>query len=194
MLRSRAPLAVAAAIMLAVALGLLSVLGSFGGRAEAAPVNFAVILDALPLGPQEAFRKFLTLYQAEPSTPEQLRRFAPALDFNVPETLPGGFRRTAAYALDFGGRPGVAAAYLRDGEFLATIFHAPVRKEDFGTHKDYPCVVGQHRGQKVEVGEWQLVHLTDPTTCHCVLSRMDEDSQLPEVFAAIAPGSSTRNR
>ena len=69
------------------------------------------------------------------------------------------------------------------------LFHRPVQKEDYGTHKDHACVVGKHRGHKVEVGQWRLVHLTDPTTCHCVLSRLDEQTELPAVMAAVAPDS-----
>jgi hypothetical protein len=45
----------------------------------------------------------------------------------------------------------------------------------------------QHRRHKVPVGEWSLVHLADPATCHCVLSRLDESTDLPAVIAAIAP-------
>jgi hypothetical protein len=82
----------------------------------------------------------------------------------------------------------VAAEYLRDdGEFLGAVFHPPVQEEDHGSHKDHPAVIGKHRGRKVEVGEWSLVHLTDPTTCHCVLSRLDEVTELPSVMAAMAP-------
>jgi len=66
------------------------------------------------------------------------------------------------WRLLFGAHPGVAATYDRDGEFLGTVLHAAVQQEDFGTHRDYECVVGKHRGHKVEVGEWMLVHLTGP--------------------------------
>jgi hypothetical protein len=81
----------------------------------------------------------------------------------------------------------VAAWYERAGEPLVVIFHPPVQTEDFGTHKDYPCVIGEHRGQKIVVGSWKMVHLTDSTTCHCVLSRLDERAELPAVMNAIAP-------
>ena len=101
--------------------------------------------------------------------------------------LPVGFRLQQVYVLQFGEHPGLAASYDRDGEFLGVIFHRPVRDEQFGTHKDYDCVVGKHRGHEVKVGPWRLVHLTDPTTCHCVLSKLDESTGLSEVLAAVAP-------
>ncbi len=189
--RSRVPLRAAAMIALVVGVGALAVVWSdrSGSEAQASPINFGIILDTLPLDAEEAFRKFLVLYEAEEIRPSEAKRLAPKLNFDMPETLPGGFRRKAAYALRFGNAAGVAARYDRPGEFLVAIFHATVFEEDFGTHEDYPCVVGEHCGQKVEVGEWKLVHVTDPTTCHCVLSRLDEATELPGVLSAVAPGS-----
>ena len=136
----------------------------------------------------------LVLYDAEKCSPHQAKRYAPELNFDLPVGLPGGFRLETVYLLRFGDQPGVAATYGRSDEFLGVVFHAPVRQENFGMHKDYPCVIGKHRGHKVSVGEWRLVHLTDPTTCHCVLSRLNEYDELPPVMAAVAPrlpGSST---
>lgn len=184
------PLARAAVLLMASGLGVLAVIwaGGDASRASASTVNFSVLLDALPVDARTAFQKFLVLYNARLSTPDQVRRYARALRFAVPPSLPGGFRLQRVYRLEFDEEPGVAAVYDRRGEFLATVFHRPVQREDFGTHRDYPCVIGKHRGHKVEVGRWKLVHLTDPTTCHCVLSRLDERSELPAVLSAVAPG------
>jgi hypothetical protein len=155
--------------------------------AAAATVDYSVLLDALPLNAQKAFRKFLLHYDAREGSTVEARRYAPDLNFEVPDTLPGGFRLETVYLLRFGDLPGVAAGYKRNGEFLGAVFHRPVHKENFGPHKDYPCMVGKHKGHKVSVGEWKLVHLMDPTTCHCVLSRLDERTELPAVMAAVAP-------
>ncbi len=182
--------ATAAGIALAVGLSLLGALWLVGGSAapaRAATIDFGILLDALPLDAKKAFRKFLIQYDARETTAHNARTAARHLDFAIPETLPGGFRLEQVYTLRFGRNPGVAAAYTRGDEFLATIFHKPVRREDYGGHRDYPCVVGQHRGHKVVVGQWKLVHLTDETTCRCVLSTLDEDQELPAVMAAVAP-------
>jgi len=176
----------AAAIVLAVGMGLYGLIQT-GSSAQAEPVLFGTLLDALPLDAQKAFRKFLMLYDARPSSPVEAKKYASDLDFDVPEQLPGGFSLDAVYLLRFGNHPGVAATYDRNGEFLGTIFHPPVQREDFGTHRDYSCVVGKHRGHKVEVGPWKLVHLTDPTTCHCILSKLDNPADLARIVAAVAP-------
>jgi hypothetical protein len=187
----RRPIAAAASIVLAVGLGLAGIVWLAGttSTAEAASVDFGVLLDALPLDARKAFRKFLVRYDAQESTARDARQYAPDLNFAIPDSLPGGFKLEQVYTLRFGGHPGVAATYVSPGDFLAVIFHPPVRREQFGSHQDYPCVIGKHRGHKVSVGEWKLVHVTDPTTCHCILSRLDEDTELPPIVSAVAPGS-----
>lgn len=189
------PMAAAASVLLVVGLGVVG-LGWLGGGtsiAKADTIDFGVLLDALPLDGRKAFRKFLMQYDAKETTARSARRHAPDLSFAIPASLPGGFRLEQVYALRFGNRTGVAAAYSRDTDFLATIFHPPVRLEEFGSHKDYPCVIGKHRGHKVVIGEWKLIHFTDPTTCHCILSRLSEDDELPIVTAAVVPNSTSQS-
>lgn len=182
-------LALAAAVLFAVGIGSIGSIGLIwtGSTARASTVDFSVLLDALPLDAQKAFRKFLVLYDAKEGSPASAKHYAPDLNFDLPELLPGGFRLEAVYLLRFGKLPGVAATYNRDGEFLGAVFHRPVHKENFGPHRDYPCLVGRHKGHKVSVGDWKLVHLMDPTTCHCVLSRLEEESELPAVMTVLAP-------
>ncbi len=182
----RPPLAVAAVLALAIGLGIFGLVWT--EPSASAAVDYSVLLDALPRDARGAFRKFLMQYNAREASSLEAKRYAPNLNFDVPEVLPGGFRREAVYVLRFGDLPGVAASYQRDGEFLGVVFHRPVQKESFGPHRDYPCMVGRHEGRTVSVGQWKLVHLMDPTTCHCVLSRLDEQTELPGVMAAVAPG------
>lgn len=188
----RRPISAAASILFAVGIGLLAIalLHEATPTAEASTIDFGVLLSALPLDAQKALRRFLTRYDAREIPAYTAHARAPDLNFEVPDSLPGGFRRESVYLLRFGDAPGIAAEYYRDrGEFLAVLFHAPVQREDYGTHKDRPCVIGKHRGHTVEVGPWRLAHLTDPTTCHCVLSRLDLQRELPAVMAAVAPRS-----
>lgn len=187
--RRHAPLAIAASILLAVGLSMFGPLG-VDSSAQASVVDFSVLLDALPVDARKAFRKFLVLYGARKSSPIAAKGFAPSLNFDLPQELPGGFRLDGVYLLRFGENPGVAATYERDGDFLGAVFHPPVNRENYGPHSEYPCMVGDYEGHKVSVGQWRLVHLMDPTTCHCVLSRLDEDSELPAIMTAIAPNLS----
>lgn len=184
-----APWAIAAGVALAVGLGMFG-LSSLDTTAQASTVDFGMLLDALPLNAQKAFRKFLVRYDARPTTPIAAKRVASALNFNTPAMLPGGFRLKSVYELRIGGARAIAGAYDRDGEFLAVVFHPPMKHERYGSHESYPCVIGEHCGHKVQVGEWKLIHLTDPTTCHCLLSRLNERSEMPAVLKAIAPNLS----
>ncbi len=183
--------ALAASILIAVGLGTWAFLslGDGASVARASTVDFSVLLDALPKDAVAAFEKFLNRYNARPVMASEAKSSAPQLDFEIPAMLPGGFRLEKAYTLRFGDETGAAARYSRNGEFLGAIFHQPIHREEFGTHKDYECVIGQHRGHAVAVGEWKLVHVTDPTTCHCVLSKLGDQSELPEVLKAVAPRS-----
>ncbi len=184
------PPAMAASILFVIGAGIFA--GSWvggGAEASAAPVDFSVLLDALSLDADRAFQKFLTRYAARQVSVMQARKLGAGLSFDLPETLPGGFNLEQVFVLRFGAHPGVAARYSREGELLAAIFHPPIGREHFGTHKDYACVIGQHRGHEVAVGDWKLVHLTSRTTCHCVLSRLDDATELPAVMQKLAPQS-----
>ena len=184
------PPAMAASILFVIGAGILAASWVGGSSvASAAPVDFSILLDALPLDADRAFQKFLTRYGARQVSVIQARKQGAGLSFDLPETLPGGFNLKQVFVLRFGAHPGVAARYSRNGELLAAIFHPPVEREHFGTHKDYACVIGQHRGHEVAVGDWKLVHLTGPTTCHCVLSRLDDATELPAVMQQLAPQS-----
>lgn len=177
-------LAAAAAIVLmvgAIALGLFA-----RPTASASEINFSVLLDELSLDVDAAFKRFVELHSGRRSTAEQARRFGSSLNFAIPSELSGGFRLKEVYLLRIGSQPAVAARYDRQGEFLAAIFHPPVQKEDFGSHKDYECVVGPHRGHAVSVDRWTMVHVTDATTCHCVLSRLGH-AELAPILRAVAP-------
>jgi hypothetical protein len=177
--------ALAAAVVLALGLGLFGI-STLEPTAHASTVDFGALLDGLPLDARGAFDRFLARYDARPTTPAAAGRIAPHLNFATPEFLPGGFRRTSVHQIRIGKVIGIAAAYDRDGEFLAAVFHPPMNHENYGAHEGYPCVIGEHCGHKVQVGEWKLVHLTDPSTCHCLLSRLDEQSEIPAVMSAIA--------
>ena len=184
------PPAMAASVLFVVGAGVLAASWIGGGSvASAAPVDFSVLLDALPLDADRAFQKFLTRYGARQVSVMQAKKRGAGLSFDLPETLPGGFDLKQVFVLRFGRHLGVAARYSRNGELLAAIFHPPVEREHFGTHKDYACVIGQHRGHEVAVGDWKLVHLTGPTTCHCVLSRLNDATELPAVMQQLAPQS-----
>lgn len=181
----------AASLLIAVGLSAWAFL-SLGGDASvasASTVDFSMLLDSLPTDAVAAFEKFLNQYSARPVSASEAKSAATHLDFEIPAVLPGGFRMEQAYTMRFGDESGAAARYSRNGEFLGAIFHRPIHREEFGTHKDYECVVGQHRGHAVSVGEWKLVHVTDASTCHCVLSKLGDHSDLPDILRAVAPRS-----
>lgn len=189
--RIRSFLAIAAGLILAVTGGYVVLTHGldFAPKAEAATVNFSLLLDGVSLNAEQAFRQFVALYHGRRVSAADARAHAQQLDFAIPDQLPGGFELREAFALQVGDAPAAAAIYFRHDEFVGTIFHRAIHAEDYGTYRDHPCVVGEHRGHRVTVGEWRLIHVTDATTCHCVLNRLDETSELPPILDAVAPHS-----
>lgn len=179
--------AAAACLVLAVGGGYLFLTQGMATRAEAATVDFSKLLDGLPVDAERAFREFVQFYKGRHMTAPEVRRHASQLNFELPQTLPGGFELDEAFGLQIGDAPAAAAIYRRAGEFVGTIFHRAIHQEDYGTHRDHACVIGEHRGHRVQVGDWRLVHVTDATTCHCVLSRLDEAEELPAILRSVAP-------
>lgn len=188
-LRLRPIIAAAACLLLGVGGYMALTQVPMEQRADAASVNFSVLLDGLSVDAEKAFLEFVQLYKGRRVSPSEARHHASQLNFAMPETLPVGFKLDEAFALQIGDAPAAAATYRREGEFIGTVFHRAIHPEDYGTHRDHPCVVGEHRGHQVQVGEWRLVHVTDLTTCHCVLSKLDELTQLPPILRAVAPDS-----
>ncbi len=181
--------AVAAVLLIALGIGLFGVPWGWDGArsAQAATVDFGVLLDKLKMDPDSAFDAFVAQYRPEVVSPAEARAYAPDLTFDLPDLLPGGFRRVAVYKLQIGDKHGVAARYARNGELLGFVFHPPILRMRFGDRENRSCFIGKIQGHAVDVGDWTLSHLTDPTTCHCVLTRRDK-SELPAIMAAIAPG------
>jgi hypothetical protein len=185
----RRPIAAAASVAILIGLGVFvgAWLSSGAETAEASNIDFSLLLDGLAADVDTAVSKFLLHYNAEPIAAETAKAAAPRLRFAIPPELPGGFTLQQVYRMRFGSETGIAARYRRGNEPLVVFFHPPVDKEHVGVHREMPCIVGGRHGHSVEVGPWRLVHFTDPTTCHCILSTLDMDTELPKVMRAVAP-------
>ena len=207
-LSGRRPMAAAAAVALAIGLSMLGPL-LFGPRtsstARAASLDFSVLLDGLSAGANEAFDRFLAQHDARPISAAATQTEASRLSFRVPAALPGGYRLEQAYRLRAGDKTAVAARYTRGDDVLMTFVHSHLPDERTGAHAYAPCSVGDRQCRQVEVGRWRLVRLEEetrcacgkadgvcrcgmePTTCHCILTTLDPATELPPIFAAIAP-------
>lgn len=190
----RRPFALAAGFALligtAVFIGLLL---SHAEEAHADPIDYSLLLDGASTDIDAAIQRFVEHYHSATIPADEAHTAAPSLRFAVPPELPHGFRREAVYKLQFGETPGIAAVYRRDGEPLVAFFHRPVGHEEMGGHehtgryRSLPCVIDGRQGHQLEAGGWRLVHLTDPTTCHCVLSTLDPKTELPAIMRVVAP-------
>lgn len=190
----RRPLALAAS--LALFIGIAAFMGfwlSSGVQtAQATVIDYSVLLDGLTTDVDAAVQRFFDYYKAEPIEAAKASAAAPALSFAIPPELPGGYRLEKTYRLKFDNTPGVAARYRRGREPLMVFFHTPVARTEFGVHRESQCHVAGREGQRVEVGLWRLIHFTDPTTCHCLLSKLDKESEIFAIMQSIAPEFSNK--
>jgi mycothiol system anti-sigma-R factor len=183
------PMALAASLAIVIGVGVfLAILLSPGAdTVEATVVDYSVLLDGLGANAEEAVQRFLGHYGAVEVDPGKAQDTAPTLRFAVPAELPGGYRREHVYRLRFGTSPGVAACYHRGSEPLVVFFHPPMTGTRLGVHRESDCPVAGREGHRIDVGPWRLIHFTDPTTCHCLLSRLDREEDVFAVMGGIAP-------
>lgn len=182
---------IAAAASLALLLGASATIAIWVNQSaqtvQAASVDYSVLLDGLSGDVDAAVERFLKHYGAEAIPAESAAVAAPALDFRLPPEVLGAYRREAVYRLRFGAADGVAARYRSGTEPLVVFFHPPVENTRLGVHAESHCHVAGREGQRVEVGPWRLMHFTDATTCHCLLSKLSSEADQLAVFQAIAP-------
>lgn len=183
----RRPLAAAASLALFIGLAAIVAVYVTHPPAAQASIDYSILLEGLHEDIEGAIQRFLNHYDARPIPAASAEAAAPSLSFKVPETLPGGYQLDRTYRLAFGPSPGVAAIYHRDDEILMTFFHPTADNARVSNYEEMPCIVGEHHGGEIEVGSWRLMHFMDETTCHCVLTILANDSELPEIVEIIAP-------
>lgn len=185
----RRPLAAAASLAFLLGSGVFVAVWLNEGAqvAQASAIDYGILMDGVASDVEGAFRRFLTHYGAKRIEPAAAPRSAPHLRFALPAELDGGFQLQDSYELRFGNSPGIAARYLRGQEPLFVFFHPPVDQERLGVHRESHCEVAGRSGYCIESGAWRLIHFTDPTTCHCVLSRLTSEADLYSVMAAVSP-------
>ncbi len=187
LLRPPAALAASVAILVGVGTFVTLWLSSGATTVEAAEIDYSALLDGVTGDVDVAFRRFVEQYGGQPIDASEAQAAASGLSFTIPPELPGGYRLEQVHRLRFGSATGIAACYRLGDLPLLVFFHPPPDKMHLGVHTASPCRIGQWRASQVQVGRWHLVHFTDPTTCHCVLSTLDLQSELPAVLAALAP-------
>jgi anti-sigma factor RsiW len=186
----RRPLALAASLALLLGAGAFVAvwLNSTAQVAQAGSIDYQMLLDGLATDADASVNRFLQHYKARRMDVEAVQAEAAPFTFRLPASLPGDYKLQECYRLQFGTNRGYAARYRRaDGEPVFVFFHSPVSKTLMGVHRESHCDLAQG-SHCVEVGPWQLIHYTDPTTCHCLLSRVRDESQLRAILAAISSG------
>lgn len=182
----RRPMAVAAGLAFFLGVGLLftAVLDRAAPVAYASTIDYRILMDGVASNAKECIDRFLSHYRAEPIERSDTYAQAPHLSFDLPEQLPAGYTFVQAYRFPLAGANAIAATYEAGGQPLFLIFHSA--GDNISGPQGTACRIGDLRASQMEAGPWTLVHVADETTCHCVLSTLD-DEELTAVAWAVSP-------
>ncbi len=182
---ARRPLAAAALVVLAVGLGWLVWSAPWTSTAMAAQIDFRPLLEQSD-GDIEA--GILALIQAYGGEEVSLADGANRMRVRVqaPGELPGGLRLKSRYLLNMGRHHrALAFHYTGPDGHLLLLQCPPHIQKDFGNYECLPCRVGSHDGHGVRVGKLYLMHMMSENVCVCVVSTLDERSELPAALDAV---------
>lgn len=183
----RRPLALAASLALFIGMGVLfsAAFDRSIPTASAAVIDYRILMDGVASNVRGSIERFLTHYQARTIDRADADRLAPDLSFDLPAVLPSGYQFEQAYSFKLGTSNVIAATYEGDGTPLFLIFHPT--SDNVKGPKETSCRIGDLHAGQIEAGRWRLVHVMDESTCHCVLSTLQDES-LQSVVQAVSPG------
>jgi hypothetical protein len=103
-----------------------------------------------------------------------------------PDELPDGMRLKSMHLLKMGRHHESLAFHFTGprGHLLLLQCPAGVKKQ-YGNNECLPCRVGARDGYAVRVGSLRLMHVDSENVCVCVVSTLDEQSELPAALDAI---------
>ena len=175
------PLATAAAVLFAVGLGWLFVGGPGRSTAVAREFDFAPLLnnvgDDLGIG----LRALIERYGGRATTLDEAARTM-HVRVHPPEELPGEMRLRSMHMVNMGDHESLAFHFAGPRDQMLVMQCPPGMRKQYGGRECLPCTVGARPGQVVREGPWRLVHVESENVCICVVSRLDESTELAAVL------------
>jgi len=182
---ARRPLAAAALVVLAIGLGWFVWSAPWASSAMAAQIDFRPLLERAD-GDIEA--GILALIQAYGGEEISLAEAADRMRVRVQaaEELPGGLQLKSRYLLNMGRHHrALAFHYAGPAGHLLLLQCPPHVERNYGNYECLPCRVGTHDGHGVRVNKLYLMHMMSENVCVCVVSTLDERSELPVALDAV---------
>lgn len=177
-------LAAAAVIILAVGFGWFA-WNPGHSTALAATIDFRPLLEKADSDIDAGIDALIRSYGGEATT---LAEAAARMHVRIhpPAELPGGMRLKSLHLLNMGRHHKSLAFHFTGSHGHLLLLQCPAGvKREYGNHECLPCSVGAHDGHAVRVGSLHLLHMESENVCVCVVSTLDEKSELPAALDAI---------
>ncbi|MCH8805005.1 MAG: zf-HC2 domain-containing protein [Planctomycetes bacterium] len=175
------PLATAAAVLLVVGLGWLFVGGPGTSTATAHEFDFTPLLnnvgDDLGIG----LRALIERYGGRSTTLDEAAKTM-RVRVHPPEELPGEMRLRSMHMVNMGDHESLTFHFAGPRDQMLVMQCPPGMRKQYGGRECLPCTVGARPGQVVREGPWRLVHVESENVCICVVSRLDESTELAAVL------------
>lgn len=178
-------LASAAAVVLAIGLALFAFSGPGSAVAQAAQVDFRPLLAQTD---GDIGAGIQALMQAHGGRPIPLERARQCMKVRVhaPDRLPAGLRLDGLYLLNMGrSHRSLGFHFAGPRGQLLLLQCPPGIQKRYGAHECMACSAGGREGQVVRAGALRLMHFESENVCICVVSSLDEDTDLTAALESI---------
>ncbi|MCC7290736.1 MAG: zf-HC2 domain-containing protein [Phycisphaerales bacterium] len=173
----------------AAAAGLVFMLGVgaflMRGEAQAAGIDFRPILEQADGDIEAGIAALIAAHGGRAITLEEAQRLM-TVRIHPPAKLPAEMTLKGMYLLKMGEKHRSLAFHLAGprGHLLLLQCPAGVRR-DYGNQECLPCKLGAGSDHALRVGALRLMHRDSANVCMCIVSTLDEQSDLPAVLDAI---------
>lgn len=173
----------------AAAAGLVFMLGVSAflmrGEAQAAGIDFRPILEQADGDIEAGIAALIAAHGGRAITLDEAQRLM-TVRIHPPAKLPAEMTLKGMYLLKMGEKHRSLAFHLSGprGHLLLLQCPAGVRR-DYGNQECLPCKLGAGSDHALRVGALRLMHRDSANVCMCIVSTLDEQSDLPAVLDAI---------
>lgn len=154
-------------------------------EAQAAGIDFRPILEQADGDIEAGIAALIAAHGGRAITLEEAQRLM-TVRIHPPARLPAEMTLKGMYLLKMGEKHRSLAFHLKGprGHLLLLQCPAGVRR-DYGNQECLPCKLGAGSDHALRVGALRLMHRDSANVCMCIVSTLDEQSDLPAVLDAI---------
>jgi anti-sigma factor RsiW len=178
-------LASAAALALAIGLGWVLLSNPATSVAYAGQIDFRPLLERANGDIKAGIDALLAAHGGRPVTRSEAAAQM-RIRIHAAERLPHGLVLQAMYMLSLGrDHTSLALHYQGPAGQLLLLQCPPGVRRNYGGPECLPCRIGSTDGHITRMGPLRLVHFESENVCVCVVSTLDENSELPAVLDAV---------